>query len=95
MRSDSPRLEASQVEEVLRAAGVERIAPAAMADESVTRSDSGLLRPLAEQVARLEKAAIAAAMTATGGNKVAAAKLLGISRAKLYERLMTDDQTYA
>ena len=94
MRSDSPRLEASQVEEVLRAAGVERIAPAVMADESAAPSDSALLRPLAEQVARLEKAAIAAAMTATGGNKVAAAKLLGISRAKLYERLMTDDQTY-
>jgi len=95
MRSDSPRLEASQVEEVLRAAGVERIAPAAMADESAGPSGSALLRPLAEQVARLEKAAIAAAMTATGGNKVAAAKLLGISRAKLYERLMSDDQTYA
>lgn len=94
MRSDSPRLEASQVEEVLRAAGVERIAPAVMAGESAAPSDSALLRPLAEQVARLEKAAIAAAMTATGGNKVAAAKLLGISRAKLYERLMTDDQTY-
>ena len=95
MRSDSPRLEASQVEEVLRAAGVERIAPAALADEAATLSDSALLRPLAEQVARLEKAAIAAAMAATGGNKVAAARLLGISRAKLYERLMSDDQTYA
>ena len=95
MRSDSPRLDATQVEEVLRAAGVERIAPATVAEEGLAATDSALLRPLAEQVARLEKAAIAAAMTATGGNKVAAAKLLGISRAKLYERLMTDDQTYA
>jgi DNA-binding NtrC family response regulator len=47
------------------------------------------LRPLAEQVAELERQAIAAALAATGGNKLAAARLLGISRAKLYERLET------
>jgi DNA-binding NtrC family response regulator len=45
------------------------------------------LRPLAEQVAEVERQAIDAALAATGGNKLAAAKLLGISRAKLYERL--------
>ncbi len=45
------------------------------------------LRPLAEQVAQLERQAIAQALQATGGNKVAAARLLGISRATLYERL--------
>ena len=48
---------------------------------------SALLRPLAEQVAELEQRAIAAAMQTTGGNKLAAARLLGISRATLYERL--------
>ena len=48
---------------------------------------SASLRPLAEQVAELEQQAIAQAMQHTGGNKVAAARLLGISRAKLYERL--------
>ena len=51
------------------------------------RRRSPVLRPLAEQVAELERQAIDAALAATGGNKVAAAKLLGISRAKLYERL--------
>ncbi|HEX7889022.1 MAG TPA: helix-turn-helix domain-containing protein, partial [Ramlibacter sp.] len=45
------------------------------------------LRPLAEQVAEVERSAIQAALEATGGNKLAAARLLGISRAKLYERL--------
>jgi DNA-binding NtrC family response regulator len=43
-------------------------------------------------VAQLEQRAIAAAMSATGGNKVAAARMLGISRAKLYERLVNPDQ---
>jgi len=44
----------------------------------------GLLRPLWQQVAELERAAIARALQTTGGNKLAAARLLGISRAKLY-----------
>ncbi|KQT10311.1 sigma-54 interaction domain-containing protein [Ramlibacter sp. Leaf400] len=95
MRSDSPRLEAGQVEEVLRAAGIEHIAPPALPADPAVESEPQLLRPLAEQVARLERAAIAAAMAATGGNKVAAARMLGISRAKLYERLMSDDQAIA
>ena len=94
MRSDSPRIEAAQVEEVLRAAGVERIAPAALlAADAPGAPDPALLRPLAEQVARLERSAIGAALAATGGNKVAAARMLGISRAKLYERL-DENQTY-
>jgi DNA-binding NtrC family response regulator len=45
------------------------------------------VRPLAEQVAALERQAIASAMAAAGGNKVVAAKMLGISRAKLYGRI--------
>nr|WP_027475623.1 helix-turn-helix domain-containing protein [Curvibacter gracilis] len=45
------------------------------------------LSPLAEQMAQLERQAIAQALQATGGNMVAAARLLGISRATLYERL--------
>lgn len=45
------------------------------------------LRPLAEQVADIERAAIAAALHASGGNRVRAAQALGMSRAALYDRL--------
>ena len=40
-----------------------------------------------DSVVQLEKKAISAAMEATQGNKVAAARMLGLSRAKLSERL--------
>jgi transcriptional regulator with PAS, ATPase and Fis domain len=96
MRSDSQHLEASDVEEVLRESGVRRIEPALVAAPHLqAAAPAGPLRPLAEQVAELERQAIDAAMTATGGNKLAAAKLLGISRAKLYERLesVSDSRT--
>ena len=42
-----------------------------------------VIRPLVEQVAALEREAIAAAMAASRGNKVVAARMQGISRAKL------------
>lgn len=90
MRSESHRIEARHLEEVLRESGVERIAvPTAV---SPLQGDHRL-RPLAEQVAAVERAAIDAALAATGGNKVAAARMLGISRAKLYERLVPEFQT--
>jgi transcriptional regulator with PAS, ATPase and Fis domain len=89
MRSDSQHIEEEHLEEVLREAGIERVpsvAPAA--SERVPAAPArDPLRPLAEQVAEVERQAIQAALLATGGNKLAAAKLLGISRAKLYERL--------
>ena len=44
-------------------------------------------RTLPERKAELEREAIAGALAATGGNRVAAAKLLKISRATLYEKL--------
>ena len=44
-------------------------------------------QPLPQAVAALEAAAIQAALVATGGNKQAAAKRLGIARATLYEKL--------
>ncbi len=47
------------------------------------------LRPLPQLIAELERSTIQSALAATGGNKVSAAKLLGISRATLYEKLAT------
>ena len=44
-------------------------------------------RSLSDHVAEVERAAIAAALQACAGNKVAAAKRLGMSRAALYDRL--------
>jgi DNA-binding NtrC family response regulator len=79
------------LEEVLRESGVADCPPARWpADgpgQGTDASPEAALRPLAEQVAELEQRAIEAAMAATSGNKLAAARLLGISRAKLYERL--------
>ena len=88
MRSDSQHIEAKDLEAVLRESGVKEIAPPLPPlPAGAMPSTAQALRPLGEQVAELERHAIEAAMAATGGNKLAAAKLLGISRAKLYERL--------
>jgi transcriptional regulator with PAS, ATPase and Fis domain len=45
------------------------------------------LRPLPQLIAELERSSIQSALAITGGNKVSAAKMLGISRATLYEKL--------
>jgi DNA-binding NtrC family response regulator len=45
------------------------------------------LAPLAAQVAAVERDAIAAALRQCGGNRVRAARQLGMSRAALYDRL--------
>ena len=90
MRSDSQSIDAAQLERILREAGVEPAAPAPVQDPGHATDDddeSRYLRPLAEQVAELERKAIAAALKAHGGNKLATARQLGISRATLYGRL--------
>jgi transcriptional regulator with PAS, ATPase and Fis domain len=85
MRSETHRIDVEQVHEVFRESGIKQVAFALPVDELVLPAPD--VRPLAEQVAQLERRAIDAALAATGGNKLAAAKMLGISRAKLYERL--------
>jgi transcriptional regulator with PAS, ATPase and Fis domain len=89
MRSDSHRILPSHLQAVLSESGVEQLAPVVLAKLpglAATRAVEPV-RPLAEQVAALERQAIASAMAAAGGNKVVAAKMLGISRAKLYGRI--------
>ena len=44
-------------------------------------------RPLPQLIAELERRSIESALAATRGNKVSAARMLGISRATLYEKL--------
>ena len=63
------------------------LAPAGLAPGLSADGPDARLRPLAEQVAEVERAALAAALAATGGNRVATARLLRMSRAALYERL--------
>ena len=92
MRSDSQSIDAEHLRMILREAGVEPAAPVSQASVvGVAPGQEGLLRPLAVQVAELERKAIAAAMEANGGNKLATARLLGISRATLYGRLENPD----
>jgi DNA-binding NtrC family response regulator len=96
MLSDTQHIEVQHLEQVLREAGVQQIPAAADVEPHRPLAVCGhAMRPLAEQVAQLEREAIEAALAATAGNKVAAARMLGISRAKLYERLVSDCQTVA
>jgi len=93
MRSDSQRIDSVQLERILREAGLEQIElPATLQSAHDADEEAALLRPLAQQVAELERKAIAAALASTGGNKLATSRLLGISRATLYERMTSQEQ---
>jgi transcriptional regulator with PAS, ATPase and Fis domain len=61
--------------------------PAAPAPPPPRATPATVPRPLPEQVAELERSAIAAALQATAGNRLAAARLLKISRAAFYDKL--------
>ena len=97
LRVEGSAIDAAQLHAVLQQAGMQAVAPAPVVPGSGATVCPSLapsnpsapptLRPLAEQVAELERHAIAAALQQCGGNKLQAAKVLGISRAKLYERL--------
>ncbi|MDX9968997.1 MAG: sigma 54-interacting transcriptional regulator [Hydrogenophaga sp.] len=93
LRSESGVIDRAAVEQVLRLAGVERIEPpvADMALPGAPLSEQGpserWLRPLAEQVREVEQQAVRAALHRCGGNRAAVARLLGMSRASLYDRL--------
>ncbi|MEO6292998.1 MAG: sigma 54-interacting transcriptional regulator [Burkholderiaceae bacterium] len=89
MRSDSNQIFPSHLEAVLHESGITQVMPSSVSTTPVMslQLGSSAVRPLAEQVAELECQAIAAAMNTAKGNKVVAAKMLGISRAMLYDRL--------
>ena len=94
LRSDADHITTADLVAVLAESGAPAVAqPAPTAPLRITTQAvpdvRPTLRPLAEQVAELERRAIDAALAQTGGNKLAAARLLGISRATLYERLNT------
>ena len=95
MRSDMQRIDANEMKRVLAETGLEKIAAPEPGAATAATADSGkadLLRPLSLQIAELEQRAIAKALAQTGGNKLASARLLGISRATLYDRMTDDSQ---
>jgi transcriptional regulator with PAS, ATPase and Fis domain len=61
--------------------------PAAGAALPKAAAAAALLRPLQQQVEELECSALAMALQSTGGNRMAAARLLKMSRAALYDKL--------
>lgn len=95
LRSDTGWVDAPEVALVLRESGLSQISPVPMQAPSArlpvssmaSQNPETLLAPLAQQVEALERLAVAKALEFTQGNKVAAAKMLGVSRAKLYLRL--------
>jgi transcriptional regulator with PAS, ATPase and Fis domain len=95
LRSDTGLMDAPEVAVVLRESGLSQISPVPMQIPlarqpvwpMVSQDQDALLTPLSQQVEALERLAVAKALEVTQGNKVAAAKMLGVSRAKLYLRL--------
>jgi transcriptional regulator with PAS, ATPase and Fis domain len=89
MRSDSSVIDAAQLHSVLTDAGVP-VAPAKVVAPAPGGQGQSPATPgmsLAQQVLALERQAIGDALVRTAGNKYAAAQLLGISRATLYDRI--------
>lgn len=88
LRSDTHHIEAAQVGAVLAEAGLTLLEPLAVSSAAPALPEQGsAFRPLPDQIAELERRAIREALARTDGNRAAAARLLGISRASLYDRL--------
>jgi transcriptional regulator with PAS, ATPase and Fis domain len=76
----------------LRAEHIANVLPGstpAVEPSKISGLQFGTLRSLAQATTEAERTAIVAALDATNGNKVAAAHILGISRAALYQKLET------
>ncbi|TCP04126.1 sigma-54 interaction domain-containing protein [Caldimonas thermodepolymerans] len=93
MLTDDLRLEARHFRRALATPESPLQPPVELSPASATAAEGAgapgapAVRPLGEAVAEVERQAIQAALNATGGNKQAAARLLKISRATLYEKL--------
>ena len=91
LMTDDPSLGAAHFVSLLGTAGTETRTPAPAPEPPASRlppapaDDADM--PLPQAVAELEARLIRRALQRTGGNKLAAAKLLGISRATLYQKL--------
>ena len=72
---------------VAAAPAARNAAGAAQAVAAAAAVDAGAFSTLPQAVAELEARCIRDALQRTGGNKLAAARLLGISRASLYQKL--------
>jgi len=94
LMTDDPVLNAGHFAGVLDGAPA-RVATRALAAEGPGSATSAAadamlpaqIKPLPQAIAELEARAIHDALAATGGNKLAASRLLGIARATLYEKL--------
>jgi transcriptional regulator with PAS, ATPase and Fis domain len=102
LMSDERVLDAKRIGSALSEVGpkpqpeARRAAPVAPPDapaapRSTPDAPPAALVPLPQAIAELEARSIRLALAATAGNKLAAARLLGISRATLYERLQALD----
>lgn len=95
LRCETSFVDAAAVEAVLRESGLSQIVPVHAEYEGASsqglvlkdRNVSGQEWALAPRIRHLEIQAVQDALRHTRGNKVAAAQLLGISRAKLYQCL--------
>ena len=92
LRTDDHHIDAPTLAAVLRSAGLEQLAVPKAVAATASPPAGDLLRPLAEQVAELERRAMRAALAQTGGNRAAAARLLGMSRASFYDKLVMSEK---
>ena len=83
LMTDDPVLAAGHFAGILNGAPAVAAARAALPTEPMPAQ----IKPLPQLIAELEARAIHDALEATGGNKLAASRLLGIARATLYEKL--------
>jgi len=91
LRTDDHHIDAATLAGVLRPDGLAPLAVPEALPTSPSTSEGDVLRPLAEQVAELERKAMRAALAHTGGNRAAAARLLGMSRASFYDKLAVSE----